>query len=103
MQDFDDPTLVTYVIEKANGSQYEVAIPEGWRVSFGPLIPGVKAIPAASRGGTGGATLRIYETKEKQRAALTGVISFWAKDIELREVRPKPGPGSPPKAAGNPF
>lgn len=62
-----------------SGKELRVSIPEGWKITFGPLVPGM--------GQSGTLAFRVYETKEKQRLLLTDVTSFRDETvlIESRE------------------
>lgn len=62
---------VVYLIEYQNGDAEKITIPASWKVTFGPLVPGSKAHES-----NGAICLRVYESKEKQRAVFTKVQSF---------------------------
>lgn len=68
----------TYILELRNGKQRKLDVPEDWKVTFGPLIPG-------DRGGNGTLALRFYEGKDKQRAIFTDVASFRDASIPILE------------------
>lgn len=67
----------TYILECNGGKQRKVTVPEDWKVTFGPLIPGQQ--------GAGTLALRFYEGKEKQRAIFTDVRTFRDADIPVLE------------------
>lgn len=67
----------TYILECKGGKQRKLVVPEEWKVTFGPLIPG--------REGAGTLALRFYEGKDKQRAIFTDVSSFRDASIPLME------------------
>jgi hypothetical protein len=56
---------------------FEVTIPATWKVTFGPLAQGGPHVQCMA--------LRIYETKEKQRACFINVMSFFDLDIPIKE------------------
>jgi hypothetical protein len=60
----------TYEIDRKGGEKIRITIPEDWKVTYGPVIGEARA------GGDSGNVLRIYETKEKQRALFTRVEAF---------------------------
>lgn len=68
----------TYILELKGGKQRKLEVPEDWKVTFGPLIPG-------ERGGNGTLALRFYEGKDKQRAIFTDVQSFRDASIPILE------------------
>jgi len=68
----------TYILECKGGKQRKLVVPEEWKVTFGPLIPG-------ERHGQGTLALRFYEGKDKQRAIFTDVQSFRDAAIPLLE------------------
>jgi hypothetical protein len=65
-----------YLVERKSG-KFIVEVPDDWKVTFGAMAPGGKN----PYSGHGGWTLRFYETKEKQRAVFTDVVSF--RDLSL--------------------
>jgi hypothetical protein len=72
-----DGKMKTYLLNLVKGGQRKITIPAAWKITFGPLLPG-------SRGqynGERGICLRVYETKERQRAVFTDVESF--RDMEV--------------------
>lgn len=75
----------TYIIICADGSKRKVTVPEDWKVTFGPACAGENKstdhkfkMPMA---------LRFYETKDKQRAIFTDVVSFRDSSIKIEEER----------------
>lgn len=70
-----------YILEMVGGKQKRITIPESWKVSFGPLVPGTRQVGD----GAGGATFRVYESKEKQRACFVGVREFREASIPIEE------------------
>ena len=68
-----------YLIE-TDKEMYIIEVPDNWKITFGALSPG------ANKGfGTGPSTLRLYETKDKQRACFPGVSSF--RDLSIPITR----------------
>lgn len=65
----------TYLVERKH-EKLRVTVPADWKVTFGPVQPGREGY-----GGDRGYALRFYETKEKQRAVFTDVVSF--RDLSL--------------------
>lgn len=61
----------TYEIGRKGGDKLRITIPEDWKVTYGPVIG-----EARQHGGDSGNVLRIYETKDKQRALFTRVEEF---------------------------
>lgn len=69
-------------------STYKVTIPESYKVTLGPLIPGNKGgFQFDAKMGTG-AVLRIYKTPAQQYAAIPGIVGFidTALDILATEI-----------------
>lgn len=73
----------TYLVEQRGNVQRRVTVPEDWKVTFGPLAPGSKHMNGQEK-----LCLRMYETKEKQRAVFTDVVSFrdLSIPVEVRKV-----------------
>ena len=65
----------TYEIERKGGEKLRITIPSEWKVTYGPVIGEMR------HGGESGNVLRIYETKEKQRALFTRVEAF--RDLSI--------------------
>lgn len=63
---------------KSSGETRIITIPESWKVTYGPVSPG-------SKYGDGN-VLRVYESKEKQRAIFTNVVSFRDLSIPVRKL-----------------
>lgn len=63
----------TLLIEQKNGEELQVDIPEGFYVTYGPAAAGVSK---AFSDGKIPMALRIYESKNQQRAIFTDVVSF---------------------------
>jgi len=71
----------TYLIKQRGNQARKITIPESWKVTYGALHGG------AGRGsGMDGNVLRIYETKEKQRAIFTEVTSFLDLSIPVQKL-----------------
>jgi len=69
-----------------------IEIPGDWKMTFGPWAPrsggaGPKAFTQAVVQNQPGWILRVYETKEKQRAVFTNVESF--RDLSIPVFRRK--------------
>jgi hypothetical protein len=72
----------TYLLELTGGRQRRITIPASWKVTFGPMVAGIRKDNSSA----GQACFRLYETKEKQRACFTDVNSFRELgDIEIEE------------------
>jgi len=67
----------TYIIETKGGMLRKVTVPEAWKVTFGPLMPGTRGDQALA--------LRFYEAGDKQRAVFVDVKSFRDASIPVRE------------------
>lgn len=74
------PSLTTYILELRGGNLRKVTVPSNWKVTFGPLVPYTK-----HGGGEAHPALRFYESKEKQRAIFTDVVSFRDESIPIQE------------------
>ena len=70
----------TLLVRKKDGSEFQIDIPEEWKVTFGPI-----AIGASKSDGRIPIALRIYETEKLQRAIFTDVDSFRDMSIPIRE------------------
>lgn len=70
----DTPDTIEYEIRFTGGAKKRVTIPASWRVTYGPLTPGVKG---GAYGDGEGAVLRMYENKDKQRAMFRKVVEFF--------------------------
>lgn len=66
----------TLIVETRMNELRKITIPKHWRVTFGPMVPGVKE--------GGKAALRLYDG-EDQKACFTDVNSFREEGIELLE------------------
>lgn len=70
--------MKTYLLKMKTGKEQRITIPEDWKLTFGPLLPGQNSINQRP-------ALRIYETKEKQRACFNDVEWFRDEDIKVEE------------------
>lgn len=77
----------TYEVKTVAGT-FEFDIPAEWKVTFSHVNPGAATNGHRSKG----YCMRIFESKEKQRAVLTGILGFRDKSITMRRVD-KPGDG----------
>jgi len=68
-----------YLIKSRDGTRM-ITIPASWKITYGTLHPGTKGY------GGDGNVLRIYETKEKQRAIFTGVETFRDLSIPVKKL-----------------
>lgn len=78
-----DDEVRTYQIT-TNSERFRVTVPSDWKVTFGPVAPGVR--------GSGDLALRFWEQENKQRAIFRNVVSF--RDLSIpfsREVISKSG------------
>lgn len=65
----------TYILNMKDGTKQKISIPSGWKLTFGPLVPGSNKEGGLNGGGA--LVLRIYEgNKDNQRAVFTGVESW---------------------------
>ncbi len=76
-----------FILECQNNVLRRIEIPASWKITFGPMIPG--AIESHHKVRQTWA-LRIYETKEKQRAIFTDVLSFRDDSISIEQRRKTP-------------
>lgn len=65
------------LIHTQNEGELLIEIPDSYKVTFGKLQPGER--------GYDGNALRIYETKEKQRACFVNVVSFRDLSIPVKK------------------
>jgi hypothetical protein len=73
----------TYILNMRDGSKQKITVPAGWRLTFGPLVPGSKD---SGTNGRDALVLRVYEgNKDNQRAVFTGVESWRdTRDLEIQ-------------------
>lgn len=73
-----EPRVLVVIRENSKGQteKIRITIQSDWKVTFGKFEPNVQG-----HDNTG--TLRLYETKEKQRACFRNVISFWDESIQI--------------------
>lgn len=75
----------TYIINFKNGTKQRITVPSDWKVTFGPAAAGNRS------DGSGGRimplALRFYESKDKQRAIFTDVVSFRDTSIKIEEEK----------------
>lgn len=74
--------LKVYFVERDNGLDQKITVPESWKVTFGPLVPGSRAHESSGK-----PVLRFYESPERQRACITNVVSFRECGIPIEEKR----------------
>jgi len=70
--------MTTYRIDLMDGSQVDIDIPSSWKVTFGPLLASGSSYHNSANSGN---CLRIYESKDKQRAIFTNVRAF--RDLSI--------------------
>jgi len=75
MQTKKESKLKTYIIQCSDGVR-KIQIPDDWKVTFGRLHGGRETTYHGTEN-----VLRVYETKEKQRAVFVNVITFMDIDI----------------------
>lgn len=64
----------TYILDMHDGTRKRVTVPDSWKLTFGPLVPGSKDHSVNSRQAL---VLRFYEgNKDNQRACFTEVAGF---------------------------
>lgn len=83
--------MTRYLVHYGGKQQDEIIeVPASWKITFGPLCPGGR-----HNNGSSMMAIRLYETKEKQRAVFTGVKSFRQLDtIKIKrkvDVSKQPG------------
>lgn len=69
-----------YLIEDDKG-EFTLDVPSTWKVTYGKLHAGARM----EYGRENGNVLRLYETKEKQRAVFLNVVRF--RDMSLQMCR----------------
>lgn len=74
----------TLLIRRVDFPDCVIRIKDDWKVTYGPLVPGSNA--GFAQGATKGFTLRIYETRDKQRLAFNDVVSF--RDLGIPIIEP---------------
>lgn len=72
----------TFMLIMKDGTKRKVTVPEDWKVTFGPLMPGSKD---ASHNSSAATALRFYTGKDRQKAVFTGVESFRDMSIGMEE------------------
>jgi len=72
----------TLLVERRGGEEFQVDIPSGWKVTFGPLA--VSNGPKTGNGPQMPMALRLYESDNCQRAVFTDVVSFRDMSIPMR-------------------
>jgi hypothetical protein len=80
----------TLYIRRVDEKDCVIRIKDDWKITYGPLVPGSNAGNNPFSGGQGqkaGFTLRIYETKEKQRLAFNDVVYF--RDLAIPLIEPE--------------
>lgn len=75
-----DPENKTIVMLLNGGGMRKITIPTDWKVTFGSVMPSNKGYE-----GHKGWALRIYRTKEDQRAIFTDVKSFYEETLQIEE------------------
>jgi hypothetical protein len=71
----------TLLVTKRNGDEFQIDIPENWKITFGPTCVGVGKTAGVERIPL---CLRIYESDTLQRAIFTDVVSFRDMSIPIR-------------------
>ena len=67
----------TYEVKTGEGT-YRFDIPEGWKVTFGEIHPGIRSGQAY--------VMRVWESKDKQRMVVRDVISFRDTSISITKL-----------------
>lgn len=78
----------TYEVHTTEGVIKKITIPASWKVTLGPLVPGARR-DRYGQNRPFPVVLRIYETKEQQRAMFPDVVSFRDLDIIVIEEETK--------------
>ena len=84
----------TLLVETQEG-KVKITIPASCKVTYGNFTPG-----APEGGGYPGgnpATLRIWDTKDRQRAVFRGVLSFRDMSLKIERMMPSGEPGQEPE------
>lgn len=76
--------LKSYILKTDSGTK-RITIPGAWKITYGKLHGG-RVEGKGSYGDQGQNVLRIYESKEKQRAVFTGVKEFIDTDIKFEKL-----------------
>lgn len=71
------------IMHLKNGEQRKLTLPEGYTITFGPMIPGVRE----DNGRAGKGALRVYSNrgKDEQVACFTDVIAFRDASLKIEE------------------
>lgn len=75
-----DEDTKTYLLIMKDGQRKKITVPAGWKCTFGPVAPGSR-----NHNGRESMCLRLYESKEKQRAVFTDVAEFRDASIPVKE------------------
>jgi len=70
--------LSEYLIESDDKGTFKIRIPSDWKITYGRVQP-------SERGqyGSGEFAVRIYKTKENQKAVFTSVRAFRSLEVEV--------------------
>lgn len=77
------PDTTVYLVTRKDGRDQKVTVPSSWKVTFGPMYPGSKNFS----GENNTPCLRFYESQNKQRMVITGVLSFRDMSVKVEEKR----------------
>ena len=75
----------TFIMGLIGGKMRKITVPDTWKVTFGPLVPGMTSARMTGHGGELGMALRFYEGKDMQRAVFTDVIWFRDESLQVEE------------------
>lgn len=81
-----DQGSTTYILKMKDGTRQKITVPDTWKVTFGPIVPGK---PNAQYSGTATA-LRFYEGNPKtgkQHACFVDVESFRSNALGVLEEK----------------
>lgn len=70
------PKTRELLLERNGRPDLRITIPEDWKITFAPVNPSQ---------GYGDNALRLYETKDKQRAVFTNIVSFRDLSIPVQQ------------------
>jgi hypothetical protein len=76
--------MTTYIIEFENHQKRRITVPSSWKVTFGPATAGSNK-PTTGYNHKMPMAIRFYESKDKQRAIFTDVVSFRDTSIIFEE------------------
>lgn len=75
-----------HVLVETKQGFFRLEVPEGAKVTFGPLVPSRNPQWEERHGGGANLYLRVYKTPTQQYAVIPGVISFRDESLGFEEL-----------------